>query len=127
MYPGDLKYSEEHEWLRVENERGVVGITHYAQDQLGDVVFVELPEEGEEFQAGEVFGTVESVKTVSDLYMPVRARVAQVNDRLLDEPELVNESPYGDGWMLIIDILDASEIDSLLSVDEYRDLVEGGG
>lgn len=123
MYPEELKYTQDHEWLRAKKDTGTVGITYHAQHQLGDVVFVELPEEGEEFGPGEAFGVVESVKTVSDLYMPVQARVIKVNERLLDEPELVNEDPYGEGWMLVVEI-DADDLDSLMSADEYRAMVE---
>lgn len=123
MFPEDLRYSKEHEWLRVEGNRGVVGITHYAQEQLGDVVFVELPEVGREVRAGQPFGVVESVKSVSDVYAPVSGRVAEVNGRLNDAPELVNQDPYGAGWMIVIEMTDPAEAAGLLSAAEYRDLV----
>lgn len=123
LYPEDLRYSKEHEWLRLEGERGVVGITHYAQEQLGDVVFVELPEVGRELRAGEAFGVVESVKSVSDVYAPVSGRVVAVNERLNEAPELVNQDPYGEGWMIAIALADPAEVDRLLSAAEYRNMV----
>ncbi|HEY8394997.1 MAG TPA: glycine cleavage system protein GcvH [Thermaerobacter sp.] len=119
--PGDLYYTQEHEWLRVEGREGVVGITDYAQDQLGDVVFVELPEIGAEFRRGEAFGVVESVKTVSDVYMPVTGRVIAVNEELADHPERVNEDPYGAGWLVRIEILHPEEIEELLDAEAYRE------
>jgi len=118
--PDGLYYTEEHEWLRVEGEQGVVGITAYAQDQLGDVVFVELPQVGAEYRAGEAFGVVESVKTVSDVYMPVSARVLAVNGELADHPELVNQDPYGRGWLVRIQILNRDELAGLLDAAAYR-------
>ena len=123
-YPEDLKYTREHEWVRPEGNEAVVGITWFAQDQLGDVVYVELPEAGREFQAGDVFGTVESVKTVSDLYMPVSGKVLEVHEELNDAPELVNQDPYGQGWMLRVEMSDPAELDRLLPADEYRQAVE---
>ena len=118
--PDGLYYSEEHEWLRVEGREGVVGITDYAQDQLGDVVFVELPQVGTEFARNQAFGVVESVKTVSDVYMPVRGRVIAVNTELADHPERVNEDPYGAGWLIRIEILDPAELEQLLDAAAYR-------
>lgn len=123
MVPEDLRYTREHEWIRVEGGRGVVGITHYAQTQLGDVVFVELPPEGREVRAGEPFGVVESVKSVSDLYAPVSGRVVATNPRLADAPELVNRDPYGEGWMIAVELSDPSELDRLLDASGYRALV----
>jgi len=117
--PPDLYYTEEHEWLRVEGKEGVVGITDYAQDQLGDVVFVELPEVGAQFHQGQAFGVVESVKAVSDLYMPVGGRVVAVNGELVDHPERLNEDPYGAGWLIRIEIHDVSELNSLLDAATY--------
>jgi glycine cleavage system H protein len=122
--PDDLRYLESHEWVRVSGDTAEVGITEFAQDELGDVVFVELPEEGAELNAGEDFGVVESIKAVSDVYAPVSGTVTAVNDKLRDEPELLNEDPFGDGWMLEVETDDESEIDDLLSPDAYRDQIE---
>ena len=122
--PDDLRYLESHEWVRIAGDTAEIGITAFAQDELGDVVFVELPEEGAELTAGEDFGVVESIKAVSDVYAPVDGTVTAVNDRLRDEPELLNEDPFGDGWMLEIEVADESEIDDLLSPDAYRDQIE---
>ena len=118
--PSELKYSEEHEWVRVEGNRATVGITDYAQEQLGDVVYVELPEPGGEVQFLEVFGVVESVKTASDLYAPVSGAVAEINERLTDEPELVNGSPYEDGWMIVVEMSAPSELDKLMDAEAYE-------
>ncbi len=120
MYPEDLRYTKDHEWIRVEGERGVVGITHHAQSQLGDVVFVELPAVGRTVKAGESFGTVESVKTVSDLFAPVTSEILEINPALKDKPELVNSEPYGGGWMLVVKIADAKELDHLMDAARYR-------
>ncbi|WP_372947266.1 glycine cleavage system protein GcvH [Mariniphaga sp.] len=122
--PAELKYTEDHEWVRVEGDTATVGITDFAQGELGDVVFVEIETEGEELDKGETFGTVEAVKTVSDLFMPVGGEVAEVNEALADEPELVNKDPYGKGWMIKIKMSDSSEIDDLLSADDYKKMVE---
>ncbi len=122
--PADLKYTEDHEWVRVEGETVVVGITDFAQGELGDVVFVEIETEGEELNKGETFGTVEAVKTVSDLFMPLSGEVAEVNESLGDEPELVNKDPYGEGWMVKIKHNDASQLDNLLSADDYKKMIE---
>ena len=124
MNPEDLKYSEEHEWLRMEGDAAVIGITHFAQDSLGDVVFVELPEVGSDVKQFEKMGEIESVKAVSDLYSPVGGAVIEVNDSLVDSPELVNDSPYGEGWMLKVEVSDSSEIERLMSASEYDALVE---
>lgn len=126
-YPKDLKYTKEHEWAVVEEGNTVrVGITDFAQDALGDVVYVDLPEPGTEVQAGASFGEVESTKSVSDLFSPVSGRIVQRNDTLDDTPELVNQDPYGDGWMVVIEISDPPELDQLLDADGYRQLVEDG-
>ena len=118
--PEGLRYTREHEWIEIlEEGRGRVGITHHAQDELGDVVFVELPGVGDELGGEDVFGTVESVKAVSDLYSPVTGRVIQVNDSLEEQPELVNEDPYGEGWMIQVKLNDPAELDGLLSAEEY--------
>ncbi len=121
--PDDCRYLDSHEWARA-NGTVRVGITDFAQDELGDVVFVELPDEGGEVTAGEDFGVIESIKAVSDLYAPVSGAVTGVNERLFDEPELVNEEPFGDGWMLEVEPVDESELDDLLSPAEYRDQIE---
>lgn len=118
--PEGLRYTREHEWIRVlEEGRGRVGITHHAQDELGDVVFVELPRTGDELSGEEVFGTVESVKAVSDLYSPVSGKVTGVNESLEDQPELVNDDPYGEGWMIQVELGDPAELDGLMSAQEY--------
>ncbi|MHB1127868.1 MAG: glycine cleavage system protein GcvH [Bacillota bacterium] len=126
MYPEDLIYSREHEWIKVEGIRGKVGITHYAQDTLGDVVFVELPAEGDRFTVGETFGVVESVKAVSDLYAPVTGKVLAINGEVLDKPELVNKDPYGQGWMIEFELEDIQELDQLMTAEDYRKLVNEG-
>ncbi len=120
-FPSDLSYTPEDEWVRVEDGEASIGITGYAQDQLGDIVFVDLPEPGRTFSKGETFGVIESVKAVSDLFMPLSGEVIARNERLADEPELVNESPYEDGWMIRVRIGNADELDALLSADAYRD------
>jgi glycine cleavage system H protein len=123
-YPDDLQYTKDHEWIRVADGVGTVGITDFAQEQLGDVVHVQLPRVGEKFEAHDTFGEVESVKTFSELYVPVSGEVIELNEALSDAPELVNNSPYADGWMIKIKIGKPSEIDSLLSASEYEDFVE---
>jgi len=126
MYPSELKYNEEHTWLRLEgDELGRVGITQYAQEQLKEVVFVELPEVGTEVSHMEPFGVVESVKATNDLYSPVSGEVVEVNDALVDEPGLVNEDPYGKGWMLVVRMTNTVELDNLVSSEGYRTLVGG--
>ena len=122
-FPEDLHYTQEHEWLRVEGNDGVVGITDFAQDALGDVVFVELPPVGATFAQGQAFGVVESNKTVSDLFAPVAGRVAAVNHVLRDEPELVNRDPYGAGWMIRLVLTDREQVNRLLDADAYRTFV----
>lgn len=122
--PNELKYSKEHEWVRVEGNKAYIGITDFAQSELGDIVFVELPEAGDELSQNSTFGTVESVKTVSDLYAPVSGKILEVNESLADSPEKVNESPYGDGWMLVVELKDPAEIDSLLSAEQYGEVIK---
>jgi glycine cleavage system H protein len=122
--PAELKYTEDHEWIRIEGNMAVVGITDYAQNELGDVVFVEIETEGEELEKGDTFGTVEAVKTVSDLFMPLAGKVAEVNAALADEPELVNKDPYGKGWMIKIEASNLDETDELLSADDYKKMIE---
>ncbi len=121
--PAELKYTKEHEWIRVEGEEAVVGITDYAQSQLGDIVFVECETVGDDLEAGDTFGTIEAVKTVSDLYLPVGGEVLEFNEGLEDEPELVNKDPYGKGWIVKIKINDEAELDGLLSADAYKTLI----
>ena len=122
--PGDLKYTKEHEWARAAGKEATVGITDHAQSELGDIVFVELPEVGTAVARGKAFGVVESVKAVSDLYSPVTGKVLRVNEALVDSPEKVNEDPYGDGWMIVVEQDRAAEIESLLSADAYAAYVE---
>jgi glycine cleavage system H protein len=119
-FPKDLRYTEEHEWVQVEGDVAVVGVTDYAQGELGDIVFVELPEAGTSVEQGSVFGTIEAVKTVSDLYAPVTGTVEEVNADLSDMPELINKSPYEKGWMIRIRITDPSEVERLMDAAHYR-------
>ncbi len=124
-FPDDVRYAESHEWARSEGDRVKVGITDYAQDQLGDIVFVELPEVGETFDKGEEFGTVESVKAVSELYLPVAGEVVAVNSSLEESPEKVNNTPYGDGWMIEVKADNPSELDDLMSKEAYLETLKG--
>ena len=121
--PGDLKYTKEHEWVRLDGGDGTVGITDYAQDQLGDIVYVDLPGVGTQLVYLEKLGEIESVKAVSELFSPVSGEVVEVNGALTDKPELVNESPYGDGWMLRVRLSDPAELDRLLTAQQYGDYV----
>ncbi|MEX0843670.1 MAG: glycine cleavage system protein GcvH [Balneolaceae bacterium] len=122
--PADLKYTKEHEWVKDNGDDTItVGITDFAQGELGDIVFVELEPEGTEFAKDETFGTVEAVKTVSDLFAPVDGEIIEVNEKLEDDPELVNEDPYGDGWMVKIKLSDASQLNDLLSAEEYEEVI----
>ena len=123
-FPQDLKYSKEHEWIKVEGNTVTIGITDYAQDSLGDVVYVELPNEGAAMVQGETFGVIESVKAVSDLYSPVSGNIIEVNDSIIDNPDVVNEEPYGDAWMLKVELTSADELNELLSSDDYQQYVE---
>jgi glycine cleavage system H protein len=122
-FPEDLKYSKEHEWVLVEDNVATVGITDYAQDQLGDIVFVEMPAIGDKVSKEDAFGVVESVKAVSDIYAPVSGKVMEVNDDLPDNPEMVNEDPYGDGWMIKIEMNDLEELHDLMTAAEYEEYV----
>ncbi|MCG0049558.1 glycine cleavage system protein GcvH [Priestia aryabhattai] len=124
--PKDLRYSEEHEWVKTEGDVFRVGITHFAQAELGDIVFVELPEVGATVEADEPFGSVESVKTVSELYAPISGEVVAVNDNLSDSPELVNESPYEEAWMITIKPSDASQVDKLMTAEQYEEMTNEG-
>jgi glycine cleavage system H protein len=124
-FPDDVRYAESHEWARSEGEKIKVGITDYAQDQLGDIVFVELPEVGDKFAKGQEFGTVESVKAVSELYLPVAGEIVAVNSLLEDSPEKVNTTPYGDGWMLEVKADNPSELDGLMDNQAYLETLKG--
>lgn len=122
-FPTNIKYTSEHEWIRLEGDVAVIGITDYAQDQLGDIVFIEMPEEGDEFDKDEVFGSIEVVKTVSDLFIPVAGEVVEINEALEDEPELVNSDPYGEGWLIKIKPENAADIDELLDAEGYKKVI----
>lgn len=119
-FPENLKYSNDHEWVRVEGNEVFIGISDYAQSELGEIVFVDIPSEGETVAKGEVFGSIEAVKTVSDLIMPVSGTIIEVNTELEDAPELVNQDPYGKGWIIKAEITDASGLDDLLSAEDYK-------
>lgn len=121
--PENLKYTKDHEWLRVEEGCAYIGVTDFAQRELGDVVFVEIETEGEKLDKEEVFGTIEAVKTVSDMFMPVSGEVLEINPKIDDEPELVNKDPYGEGWLIKISIADSSELEELLTPEQYNDLI----
>ncbi|MGI9525611.1 MAG: glycine cleavage system protein GcvH [Weeksellaceae bacterium] len=120
--PNELKYTKDHEWLRIEGDIAVIGITDYAQSELGDIVFVDVDTEGDDLEFGEVFGTIEAVKTVSDLFMPVGGEVTEINEKLDDEPELVNSDPYGDGWIIKVKVSDLNE-DELLDAEAYKEII----
>ena len=122
--PEELKYTEEHEWVRIEDNIAIVGITDFAQGELGDIVYLEIDTLDSQIDSNEVFGTVEAVKTVSDLFMPIAGKVVEVNPSLEDNPELINEDPYGEGWIIKIDITDKSQLDSLLSASDYNNLID---
>lgn len=121
--PEDLKYTNDHEWLKIDGNTGVIGVTDFAQGELGDVVYIEIETEGEELGQGDAFGTIEAVKTVSDLFMPVSGKVIEVNGELESNPELVNDDPYGKGWMVKIEISDTSQLDSLLDSEQYQSVI----
>lgn len=123
-FPADLRYTEEHEWVRLDEDgTATVGITDFAQSELGDIVYIEIESEGEEFGANEIFGTIEAVKTVSDLFLPIAGTVIEVNDSLEDAPETVNSDPYGDGWLIKMQVADAADFESLLTVEAYKELI----
>ncbi|MDA1004212.1 MAG: glycine cleavage system protein GcvH [Chloroflexi bacterium] len=126
-FPAELRYTTEDEWLRVDDDVATIGITDFAQDQLGDVVYVEVPDVGRMLNTGEAFGVIESVKAVSDLFSPIAGEVIARNDALTDQPELVNSSPYGDGWMIRVRMSAPAEIDALLTADAYRSRLPAGG
>ncbi|MCH1625576.1 glycine cleavage system protein GcvH [Fredinandcohnia quinoae] len=121
--PKELRYSEEHEWVKVEGEKVRIGITDFAQSELGDIVFVELPEVGDEIKVDEPFGSVESVKTVSELYAPISGKVVEINEDLDDSPEFVNDSPYEKAWMIVIEPTDKGEIDKLMTAEQYEEMI----
>ncbi|MCF2603964.1 glycine cleavage system protein GcvH [Parabacteroides distasonis] len=122
-FPADLKYTKDHEWIRVEGDVAYVGITDFAQSELGEIVYVDITTEGETVEKEEVFGTIEAVKTVSDLFMPATGEVLEVNPELEDAPELVNEDAYGKGWLIKVTVADPAQLDELLSADEYQKLI----
>ena len=122
--PKGFYYSEDHEWVKVEDGVGTIGITDFAQDELGDIVFVELPQVGDEFDQEDNFGVIESVKAVSDLYMPVSGEVVEINEDLLDQPELVNDEPYEGGWIIKVSLSDEAELEGLMNSDEYSSFLE---
>ena len=124
-YPTNVKYTKEHEWIRVEGDIAYVGITDYAQQQLGDIVFVDIQTEGETLEAGDTFGTIEVVKTISDLFMPVGGEVLEQNTALADQPELVNQDPYGEGWLIKVKPADDADFDNLLDAEAYKTLING--
>ena len=121
--PADLQYTKDHEWVKIEGDIATVGITDFAQSELGDIVFVEVDTEGESLSSGDVFGTVEAVKTVSDLFMPIAGTVESINESLEDSPEMVNQDPYGEGWMVKIKLEDGADTSELLSADDYKEVI----
>jgi len=123
-FPEDLRYSKDHEWVRVDGDRATIGISDYAQDNLQDVVFIDLPEVGRQLQQGDIFGSIESVKAVSDLISPVSGEVIAVNEELPDAPEVVNQDPYVGGWMIVVQMDDPSEVEELMTAEQYREYVE---
>ena len=126
MYPSDRKYSKEHEWVLVEGDACVVGITHFAQDELGELVFVELPSVGDQFDAGDEIGTIESVKAVAEIYTPVGGEILEINEAAVDEPALLNEDPHEEGWLVKIRMADAAELDELMDSEAYDAFVRAG-
>ena len=122
-FPEELKYTKDHEWVKIDGDIATIGITEFAQGELGDIVYVEIETEGDELSNNEIFGTVEAVKTVSDLFMPISGTVTEVNSNLEDQPEIVNSSPYDEGWMIKVSISDTSELDALLTADQYKELI----
>ena len=122
--PDNLKYTKEHEWLRIDGNNAYVGITDFAQGELGDIVFVELPNMDDNFSQNDIFGTIEAVKTLADLYIPISGRIIEINDKLESQPELINSDPYGEGWIVKIEISDSDEMNSLLSKNDYAGLIK---
>lgn len=127
MLPEDRKYSKEHEWIKVDGDKGTIGITDFAQKELGDVVYVELPEVGAKVGAMEVFGNIESVKAVSELFSPVAGEVLEINDKVVDSPELVNADPHGDAWLIVVKLDDPSQLDALMTAAEYQEYLDKEG
>ena len=123
-FPKELKYTKDHEWLKIEENIAYIGITEFAQSELGDIVFVDIDTEDEDLEREEVFGSIEAVKTVSDLFMPITGKVLEFNNKLEDNPELINSDPYGDGWIIKISVSDSTEFETLLTNNEYKDLVD---
>lgn len=123
-FPNDVKYTKDHEWLRIDGDEAFVGITHFAQSELGDIVFIDVDTEGESLEKEEVFGSVEAVKTVSDLFMPINGEVIEFNKNLEDNPELINSDPYGEGWIIKVSVSNSDEFEELLSSDDYKKLVD---
>ncbi len=123
-FPEDLKYTKDHEWGKAKGNRLIAGITDYAQDELGDIVYIEFNEKGSTIKQGAVFGTVESVKAVSELYAPASGTIVEINESVVDAPEIINKDPYGDGWMIVIEMNDPAELDKLMDSEEYRSYVE---
>ena len=123
-FPNDVKYTKDHEWLRIDGDEAFVGITHFAQSELGDIVFIDVDTEGESLEKEEVFGSVEAVKTVSDLFMPINGEVLEFNTNLEDNPELINSDPYGEGWIIRVSVSNTAELEELLSSDDYKKLVD---
>jgi glycine cleavage system H protein len=121
--PGNLRYTNDHEWINLNGQSAYIGITDYAQSELGDIVFLEIETEGEQLEKGEVFGTVEAVKTVSDLFMPVSGKVTEINSKLEDQPELVNKDPYGEGWLIKVEVADPGQVNDLLDNKGYEKLI----
>ena len=124
MYPAEFRYSKEHEWVKIDGDRAAVGITDFAQQQLGDVVLVELPEAGSSFAAAEVFGNIESVKAVSELFLPVSGEIVEVNQAAVDSPEMINKDPHGEAWLVVVKLTNPTELEGLLSVEDYQKYVE---
>lgn len=122
-FPAELKYTKDHEWIKIEGDTGIVGITEFAQRELGDIVFIEINQVGQEVSENEVFGTIEAVKTVSDLFMPLTGVIEEINSQLNNTPELVNSDPYGEGWMVKIAISSMKDAENLLSADQYKELI----
>jgi len=122
--PDELKYSEQHEWLSLDGDVGTIGVTDYAQSQLGDIVFVELPQVGDVLEKGQSFGTIEAVKTVEELYTPIAGEVLEINDTLEDDAEQVNSDPYSDGWMIKVRLSNTADLDTMLSAEDYEELIE---